>query len=171
LRGQPCASSEPKLLYVFKLPLAQCFGFRLKSRATSPSAGRVWVCGTQTDASSLLPLATCRAGNAHMFLCCLTFDMSGPPPAWPAQRTIDLGSGAGQAGGGPLDGRVRQHCVLPLSASSVGLNGRRTQGRSENTQRSLSSSFAPAWRRGKEQGETLTQPERTRTAVGEQPAE
>jgi hypothetical protein len=37
----------------------------------------------------------------------LTFDMSGPPPAWPAQRNINLRSGVGQAGGGPLDGRVR----------------------------------------------------------------
>jgi hypothetical protein len=76
------------------------------------------------------------------FTCCLTFDMSGPPPAWPAQRNMDKRSGAGQAGGGPLDGRVRQHRVLPLSASSVGLMKRRTQGASENTQRlSLSSSL------------------------------
>jgi hypothetical protein len=37
----------------------------------------------------------------------LTFDMSGPELAWPAQRNIDKKSEAGQAGGGPLDGRVR----------------------------------------------------------------
>jgi hypothetical protein len=42
-------------------------------------------------------------------LCGLTFDMSGPPPAWPTQRNIDKRSGVGQAGGGPLDGRVRPH--------------------------------------------------------------
>jgi hypothetical protein len=44
----------------------------------------------------------------------LTFDMSGPPPAWPAQRNMDRRSEAGRAGGGPLDGRVRpQHSECP----------------------------------------------------------
>jgi len=44
--------------------------------------------------------------------------MSGPPPAWPAQRNIDKRSEAGQAGGGPLDGRVRPH-FLPTCADAA----------------------------------------------------
>jgi hypothetical protein len=43
------------------------------------------------------------------FTCGLTFDMSGPEPDLPAERNMNLRSGAGQAGGGPLDGRVRAH--------------------------------------------------------------
>jgi hypothetical protein len=50
-------------------------------------------------------------------LCALTFDMSGPPPAWPTQRNIDKRSGVGQAGGGPLDGRVRRQSRLKLATS------------------------------------------------------
>jgi hypothetical protein len=38
--------------------------------------------------------------------------MSGPEAAWPTERRIDLRSGVGQAGGGPLDGRVRPHTGL-----------------------------------------------------------
>jgi hypothetical protein len=53
--------------------------------------------------------------------CCLTFDMSGPPLAWPTQRNMNLGSGVGQAGGGPLDGRVRprQHQFAPVLPSGT----------------------------------------------------
>jgi hypothetical protein len=47
--------------------------------------------------------------GAFVFLRCLTFDMSGPEPAWPAKWNINKRSEAGQAGGGPLDGRVRAH--------------------------------------------------------------
>jgi hypothetical protein len=50
--------------------------------------------------------------------------MSAPEPDWPAQRNINLRSGAGQAGGGPLDGRVSRQftnvvgsLVLPLLRS------------------------------------------------------
>jgi hypothetical protein len=45
--------------------------------------------------------------------------MSGPPAAWPAQRNIDKRSEAGQAGGGPLDGRVRPH-DFSLELSVIG---------------------------------------------------
>jgi hypothetical protein len=55
-----------------------------------------------------------------MFLRGLTFDMSGPEPAWPAQRNMNLRSEAGQAGGGPLDGRVRQHCGARYFAARSG---------------------------------------------------
>ena len=39
--------------------------------------------------------------------CGLTFEVSGPEPAWHANRMMDHRSFAGQAGGGPLGGRVR----------------------------------------------------------------
>jgi hypothetical protein len=35
--------------------------------------------------------------------------MSGPEPAWPAKWNMNKRNVAGQAGGGPLDGRVRAH--------------------------------------------------------------
>jgi hypothetical protein len=43
-------------------------------------------------------------------LCALTFELSGPPTAWPARRIIDNESRAGQAvGGSALERRVRPH--------------------------------------------------------------
>jgi hypothetical protein len=42
----------------------------------------------------------------------LTFDMSGPEPAWPAKWNMNRRNVAGQAGGGPLDGRVRPRYAL-----------------------------------------------------------
>jgi hypothetical protein len=124
-------------LYVFRFSVAQCFDIWLKFRATLSSARTCLTLAVTARAHlNLPPAARCGEGNAHMwFLCCLTFDMSGPEPAWPMQRNMNLRSRVGQAGGGPLDGRVRQHCVLPLSASSVGLNGRGTQGSFEHTRR------------------------------------
>jgi len=41
----------------------------------------------------------------------LTFELSGPPPDWPARRNDALHRLAGQAGGGPLERRVRR-CAL-----------------------------------------------------------
>jgi hypothetical protein len=35
--------------------------------------------------------------------------MSGPEPAWPAERNMNLRSFAGQAGSGPLMSNVRLH--------------------------------------------------------------
>ena len=81
------------------------------------------------------------AQKNHPFWCthvlrCLTFELSGPPPDWPARRNDVLQRLAGQAGGGPLERRVRPHfgwqqmsdslflaSLLQETALPVGLGG------------------------------------------------
>ena len=44
-------------------------------------------------------------------LCGLTFELSGRRRCGPAKRNMNLGASTGHAGGGPLERRVRRHCV------------------------------------------------------------
>ena len=53
----------------------------------------------------------------------LTFELSGPPAAWPARRIIDNESRAGQAvGGSALERRVRRRCSASRHVSDFARN-------------------------------------------------
>jgi hypothetical protein len=94
-----------------RIELARNAASKLRVSAISFIRQHLWHSGSSNPARERFAVAERRRGFARG----LTFDMSGPEPDWPAKWNMNQRNVAGQAGGGPLDGRVRPHPGFTLN--------------------------------------------------------
>jgi hypothetical protein len=94
---------------VIGLPSATSINLGEPTASGRAACSRTGTISEPAQAVNECPAPAKRTARRSRFWSRLTFDMSGPEPDWPAKRNMNLRSFAGQAGGGPLDGRVRRH--------------------------------------------------------------